>query len=681
MVMRKMRENMKPILWIAIIGFLGTIVFAWGMSYSSSGGGCEAETVVLVVNGEEVPAYEYDQLFRSIYDQEVRQAQQQYGPLYHPALNDQIAQQVSDEVIEALIQEYVVRQRAAEWGLTVTDGEIDEVIMATPYFQDEKGTFSPEAYRDQLDRIGTTDEEYRRSLRRDMLVRKVYSIITDTVFPPEPMVRMEYLRSAQQADCDVVVVPAGDFQETVEVGDAEVKEYYEEHADDFMAPAVATVDYLALEFDKLYDEIELTEDHLRQLYDRRKDDYIHARHILFEVPAEADEAAVEEARQRAEQAVARLDEGADFAELAVELSEGPSAPEGGDLGFFRRSADPQLEGPAGRQMVEEFTNAAFALDPGAYTSEPVRTEFGWHLILREPDEVAFEDIANALEHELRMDQTLTAIDEYVEMMSKDLERGRGLEEIAETIPTAEVKRVENLSEDAMVINEELGTFIGFRAAAFGLEEPGEQSGIIARDYRGLDQQSTSLKRDYFILRLVERTEAAPAPLEDVRARVESAVVREKAAEAARQAAEELLTAAGQSDLETAAAAAGFDVQRVTGATRSGSLPGIGSAPKAAKLAFELENGELSDVVEDGESFYIVRGLGVGEPSPEGYGAELDAVRKRLMLSQRNPFFQAWVEELVATAEVENRLPELMAEAAERRAEMRAAELEDEEEQG
>ena len=85
-----------------------------------------------------------------------------------------------------------------------------------------------------------------------------------------------------------------------------------------------------------------------------------ARHIL--VPTQGVATAV----------IKQLDDGADFEELAKEKSTGPSAPNGGDLGWFSPN-----------QMVAEFSDSVAALEDGAYTKEPVQTEFGWHVILRE----------------------------------------------------------------------------------------------------------------------------------------------------------------------------------------------------------------------------------------------------------------------------------------------------------
>ena len=85
-----------------------------------------------------------------------------------------------------------------------------------------------------------------------------------------------------------------------------------------------------------------------------------ARHILVKDEAEA-KALIEQ-----------LDKGADFAKLATEHSTGPTGKNGGDLGWFDSS-----------QMVKPFSDAVKALEKGKYTKEPVKTQFGWHVILLE----------------------------------------------------------------------------------------------------------------------------------------------------------------------------------------------------------------------------------------------------------------------------------------------------------
>ena len=91
---------------------------------------------------------------------------------------------------------------------------------------------------------------------------------------------------------------------------------------------------------------------------------VHARHILVKTEAEA------------KSIIAQLDKGADFATLAKKDSTDPGAASGGDLGYFGRD-----------DMVPAFTAAAFALPVGKYTETPVKTEFGWHVILVEDHRV------------------------------------------------------------------------------------------------------------------------------------------------------------------------------------------------------------------------------------------------------------------------------------------------------
>ena len=85
-----------------------------------------------------------------------------------------------------------------------------------------------------------------------------------------------------------------------------------------------------------------------------------ARHILVKTRKEADDL------------IRKLGKGANFAELAKTYSTGPSASNGGDLGYFREGA-----------MVKPFENAVKLLDNGKYTKKPIKTNFGWHVILLE----------------------------------------------------------------------------------------------------------------------------------------------------------------------------------------------------------------------------------------------------------------------------------------------------------
>ena len=113
----------------------------------------------------------------------------------------------------------------------------------------------------------------------------------------------------------------------------------------------------------------------------------HARHILVDT------------EEKAREVIVKLDGGAKFEDLAKEMSTGPSKENGGDLGYFAKN-----------EMVPEFADAAFAIDVGKYSKDPIKTQFGWHVVKvedrRKRPEPKFEDVRPQLEQQLRQ-QLLT----------------------------------------------------------------------------------------------------------------------------------------------------------------------------------------------------------------------------------------------------------------------------------
>jgi peptidyl-prolyl cis-trans isomerase C len=138
-----------------------------------------------------------------------------------------------------------------------------------------------------------------------------------------------------------------------------------------------------------------TDDELRAAYDEQAagaaGEEFKARHILVETQGEATDI------------IAQLDDGADFAELAKEKSTGPSGPSGGDLGWF----------PPDR-MVTEFSQAVQNLKDGEYSKDPVQTQFGWHVILREESRDAvpppFESVRDAIKQQVEARKLQAYID-------------------------------------------------------------------------------------------------------------------------------------------------------------------------------------------------------------------------------------------------------------------------------
>lgn len=140
---------------------------------------------------------------------------------------------------------------------------------------------------------------------------------------------------------------------------------------------------------------------------------ITASHILVQLSEDAGEEERDEARQKIDEVAEKIASGEDFAALAEEYSEGPSASKGGSLGSFSRG-----------DMVPPFEEAAFALEEGE-VSDIVQTQFGYHIIkVSEKSEAGtapFEEVKESISNYLAQEQEQEAITSYIETLKEEYE--------------------------------------------------------------------------------------------------------------------------------------------------------------------------------------------------------------------------------------------------------------------
>ncbi len=165
--------------------------------------------------------------------------------------------------------------------------------------------------------------------------------------------------------------------------------------------------------ERIVQKITVPDGEVRAYYDGhseffKKPEQVRASHILIKVDPQADEQQKGEARKKLETVRQKLEEGEDFAALAKEFSEGPSGPQGGDLGYLGRG-----------QTLKPFEDAAFALKPGE-VSVIIETSFGYHLIKvfdRKPETtIPYADVKERLGKYLKQKKANEEVDLYVEKL-------------------------------------------------------------------------------------------------------------------------------------------------------------------------------------------------------------------------------------------------------------------------
>lgn len=168
---------------------------------------------------------------------------------------------------------------------------------------------------------------------------------------------------------------------------------------------------LALELwmKKEFDKIKVSDSDMKDFYKKngemfKKPETAKARHILL--TSEEDAKAVIKDLKGAKETEAK------FIELAKSKSTGPSGPNGGDLGWFDK-----------KRMVKEFSDAAFALNKGAYTKSPVKTQFGYHVIFLEDKKpagtVTFDEAKPSIEQSMKVKK----FQEHMKQVTKKLRDG------------------------------------------------------------------------------------------------------------------------------------------------------------------------------------------------------------------------------------------------------------------
>jgi peptidyl-prolyl cis-trans isomerase SurA len=160
--------------------------------------------------------------------------------------------------------------------------------------------------------------------------------------------------------------------------------------------------------------VKVTDSDIRSEYDRMardegKEIEVHVRHIVVSVTESAPQPAVDAAFATAKAIAEEARQpGVDFAQLAKAKSQGSSAADGGDLGFFRRGA-----------MVPAFEKVAFSLKVGE-VSDPVRTSVGWHVIKLEERRAVgllpISDLKPQIEEKLRREQSERASQQFVKSL-------------------------------------------------------------------------------------------------------------------------------------------------------------------------------------------------------------------------------------------------------------------------
>lgn len=576
------------------------------------------------VNGDEISQNELSQAV----DMQRRQLMQQLGKDFDASLLDE--KMLRESALKGLIDRKLLLQGAEQAKFSFSEAALDQVILQTPEFQVD-GKFSSERFDQVIRQLGYSRMQFRQMLAQEMLIGQLRAGVAGSGFVTDAEV-LAFARLEKQtrdfATLNVKADPAA-----VKLTDDEVKAYYDEHAKEFMTPDQVIIDYVELKKSSFFDQVAVKDEDLQAAYQKEianLSEQRRAAHILIEVNDKTTEA---QAKAKIEEVQARLAKGEKFEALAKEFSQDPgSANNGGDLGY----AGPGVYDPA-------FEKALYSLSKDQ-VSEPIRTDFGYHLIkllgVEAPEVPTLASLKDKLTRELKAAQVEQRFVEATKQLEDSAFEASDLAQ-----PAADLKLTVHTSKpfgreggEGVAANRAVVT------AAFSSEVIDEGANSTAIE---LDPETV------IVLRSKEHLKPAQLPLESVSAAIRTQLTKEHASAEAKTRAEKLIADLrdGKAPLDKAIDGQNWKTTEAATRGQEGVDPAVLQALFRMPKPAAKDKPTFSSVTLPDGSLMIVRLNGVNEaaaPTDE----EKAQYRRFLASREGQQDFAAYRKQLEAEAKIE-----------------------------
>ncbi len=583
-----------------IIIYITAFIFIVGMAIMGITGLFEqgSRTNVGVIAGEKINYQQYLQwLQNSLQNYAAENPNQEIDENTLQQLNDQTWQQA----IQRVLFDKEIRRRR----IRVTDRDVmeklrndpPEFIRSAEIFQ-TNGNYDHQKYLNTLISGKTAEgqeidldwleQNVRSQLPYDLLLEQVRQEAEVTMDD----VREDFIKRNDKADVKVIFFDPKKI-DSVTITDEDIEQYYNDNKDNYKKNPSSRFDY-----------------------------------VKFEIkPSEADEQAVlKQVNEIHERAVS----GEDFAELAREYStDASNADQGGDLGFFGKG-----------RMVPEFEAVAFELKPGEI-SEPVKTNFGWHIIKLVDTRVNEDKETEVKASHILLDikaSELTKIDirEKAEEFHKSVKK-EGLAKAAEKAGYP-VEKTQQFEENAQFISgigrqPELVEF-AFKnkvGAVYGLLE--------------------SQDENYLVLELAEKLPERYDELSAVRARIRRTLDTEKKAQAVVEKAKEFYNSVENGEYLVAATKHEWEILEATGITVDRAIPKVGRIEELNEAIMASEEGTYTNLISNDKGAYLAFVEKREYPDMEDFETRQGELFEQMKERKQNEHLNEWFRELMDNAKI------------------------------
>jgi len=581
-----MRKNAKLVIYIV------AVVFILSMAIGGISSIFISKPFVGKIAGRKIHYEEYSEMLKNAY---ANYAQENPDK----EIDEKALNQINNETWNNLVAGILYNNEIKRLKIKVTDDKVleklknpGEDITSVEQFQTD-GKFDYQKYLNTLSENPDFAAYMEARIRGNLPYEILFETIKSEINLTEEEIKQKYIEENDKVDVSVVFFDPKKIED-VEVTEEEIKDYYEENKEDYKRDPSCKYKYV-------------------------------------KIPVQASESDINLAKTKADSVYNLVKNNMDFAEAAMAYSEGPTGPKGGDLGYFSRG-----------RMVPEFETATFKLKVGEI-SEPVLTQFGWHIIKvfdqRQNDKGEEEVKAShilitpVISEKTKSDIETKAWDFYEKAEIVGIDS-------AAVIFSYEAAESREFLESAQYIsgigrNEELIKY------AFG-----NKAGTIHEPFI-LDNG------DYLVAQISEKLGVHYQDFEEVKAAIERTITGEKQLEIVFQKADEFFAEYDSTSYLRSAKSEGWEIVEGKKITIDKNIGKIRAEEELNQAVFTKEDGQFTDLIKGERGAYLAKVEKRYKPDMEYYEQNLEQIMVETQEEEETKHLSEWYQNLRQEAEIED----------------------------
>ncbi len=615
-MLKAMRRNVKslsPFLWLVIVAFIITIFAVWGGA-GRLGAGRTSNTIARV-KGEKISA---DYYFQNL-AQRLEMMKNQFKEI-----NKNLIQQLNipQQVLEQIIQQFILLQKAKEFGITVSDEELREKIINYPVFQVDGKFVGFDQYKRILEWNRIPISEFEEGIRKEVIIEKLIKILTAgiTITPEE--LWESYKKKNESVKMEYIIAESDKIELEKESSSSEAQGYFNENKEKYKIPERREASIVFLKTEDIKNEIELSDSEIEDYYRENEQQFTDPESVKVSrifLPFEDKEKQLVEAE--GQNVLEKIKKGQDFAELARLYSKDEKASEGGDWGPYEwRTLSPQEQ-----EEIEKLSEGG--------NSDLIESEEGMSILKvterKPPRKRPLEEVKDRIQNILKDQKAREEAEERVSGLEKIARKEKSLTAAAQT-SGREIINTGLLKEQEPI--EDIDPSGTISRTLFQLQEKEISSPIYT--YQGVG-----------IAQLEKIEPPRQANFDEVESEVMDDLTtkrkKEEAADKMRKVKAELKAI----NLEALAKKYELEYKTANEHKREQYLSIVGDNPEIDKLAFSLPLGESSDPIEFEAGYVLIKVQERKEVTQEDLEKDKETEKESLLEAKRNKFFLSYMTKL------------------------------------